>query len=32
MAIYKELDRTDRAILSELQQDGTLSVAQLSEK
>jgi len=32
MAAYKELDRTDRAILSELQQDGSLSVAQLSEK
>ncbi len=32
METYKELDRTDRAILSELQQDGSLSVAQLSEK
>ena len=32
MPAYKELDRTDRAILSELQQDGSLSVAQLSEK
>ena len=32
MTTYKELDRTDRAILSELQKDGSLSVAQLSEK
>ncbi len=32
MTTYKELDRTDRAILSALQEDGTLSVAQLSEK
>jgi Lrp/AsnC family transcriptional regulator len=32
MSTHKELDRTDRAILSELQKDGTLSVAQLSEK
>lgn len=32
MSNHFELDRTDRAILSELQRDGTLSVAQLSEK
>ena len=32
MESTKTLDRTDRAILSALQEDGTLSVAQLSEK
>lgn len=32
METTKTLDRTDRAILSALQEDGTLSVAQLSEK
>jgi Lrp/AsnC family transcriptional regulator len=32
MSTPKELDRIDRTILSELQKDGTLSVAQLSEK
>jgi Lrp/AsnC family transcriptional regulator len=32
MKTYKNLDRTDRAILSELQKDGTLSIVQLSDK